>query len=169
MCIYNTHLWWFWLLIDFTNLQLYSWASTVKLIQNWQPTFAPLCHKNQKRLPNCPWCLISIEDLPRVSQFLAPTAIKWWKHAPQAVLTTLVQTNTPIHIIATMEAKLSNTLTIPYRATFTPSTYLLPLNKTSPIINAIFVIKKSSNGTFFLKRLYIHTLVGCLWCIVLFQ
>lgn len=99
-----------------SRLKVFKRASIVKLIHGWILTNESLYFQGHKPPPLCPWCQCSVEIIDHICQCLIPSASSCHKIFLQQFLKCLININTPMQIIVTLERKLSLTLDIPYDA-----------------------------------------------------
>ncbi len=78
-----------------------------KMIHNWDPTYSTLCRQGHEPSPLCPRCQKAIETNLHVWTCQQPLAVTRRTLLLQNILSNLVQIQTPLYIIVTLEYKLS--------------------------------------------------------------
>ncbi len=104
-------------------------ASHIKLIRDWIPTYSSLCWQGREYTSICPRCNLAVEIPTHVYQCPDPTVVTNRMKLLTLFLSQLVNIHTPIHIIISLEYKLSLTLDIPYSRIYSAPTELPPSTK----------------------------------------
>jgi len=117
-------------------LNIHTQASTVKIIHDWNTTYAKLRQQGREPSAMCPRHHTLIEIRSHMSQCQAFSAMVFRIQALTTVLSALVHIYTPLYIIATLKSKLSMTLIIPFEVQYSLS---MPMTQTqhSLILSAV--------------------------------
>jgi hypothetical protein len=84
-----------------------------KMIHKWNPTYSSLCRQGHETSPLCTHCQQAIETNLHVWTCQQPLAVTCQALLLQTLLSNLVQVQTPLYIIVTLEYKLSLVLEVP--------------------------------------------------------
>lgn len=106
------------------NLPVFTWASKVKLIHGWVPTYSLLHRQECSTSPLYPRCKQTVETNDHILICTAPDATQCWTRLLNDFIRALSNLGTPIYILTTFHYKLSILLNLHYDHAFSPSTTL---------------------------------------------
>lgn len=119
------------------DMKSHQWATTIKLIQDWQPTYCILCWQGREWSPIYPWCLLVIETPSQIRECTHPDMLSYPHNQLPSFLTNLEQFHTLPCIITTFEYKLSLALHLQYSTPY-PILSTLPPPTHQLLIQAIW-------------------------------